>query len=171
MNGTNPLPVDPPPVPVPDPAPLPPITPLPPAPPVAPKPGYLTTEFWSMFFTNLISAVTGVSVLLGKSIDTHPLLALVPMASFLAMAIATAYYAHSRGQAKAAALAADAQVISTAMSIEHNRQVVNSDFALAIVKERTSRNLAAAAQMEKVFAETPPAPAKRAAKRSVGAKR
>ncbi len=65
------------------------------------KPGYLTTEFWTNVFVQLVNLLATVIVLKDKDFDKSTLEPLIPVASMLAAAAAQAWYAHSRGVVKA----------------------------------------------------------------------
>lgn len=112
--------------------------------PVPQDPGPATTEFWLTLFTNLISAVVAMASLFGHVIDKNTLLGLVPFGAMLAAAIASGFYAHSRGKVKAAAIQGQATIMATVKAKEADALMQQRDFDNERSKQQTAWNLAAA---------------------------
>lgn len=73
----------------------------------AEKPGYTTTEFWVATATVVISFALGLIALFVHTPLDHvrnSLAGLIPAFATIAAAIASAWYSHSRGKVKAAAV-------------------------------------------------------------------
>lgn len=80
------------------------------------KPGYLTTEFWTTVLTQVLGGVLGVAALFGHNLDGSKYQPLIGLGALLAVGIASAYYAHSRGKVKAATAVAPAAPVVSPMA-------------------------------------------------------
>jgi hypothetical protein len=75
------------------------------------KPGIQTTEWWGTLFVHLITALTTIAVVFGKSLDVTGLNDLVPSLAIVSSGIAQGFYSHGRSLVKVADAAPSSVVV------------------------------------------------------------